>query len=176
VIRRSWSALLCGLAAAAVGVAAAGCADPYAATPAGPNVPGQEAQPPAADRPDVPRRGAASPELAARRAAVLTGSWSAATFAARHARFAAEASGPARDEARLAAARARTDAGLPAASQTRVVAIKRIGKAARRRALVLLLRERISDTDATRSRWRVVEASVVRGARGWSVRRWAPQP
>lgn len=119
---------------------------------------------------------AAAPEAAVRRAAALTGTWSASTYAGRHARFAREAVGEARTGAELAAARAGTG-DLAERSSTRVAAVEETRRRSGSAELVLLLGERAYTRDGRRStRWRVVEATVTRRRAGWVVSRWAAQP
>lgn len=174
--RHAASAWLGVVAAVTIAGGATGCADPYARSTTPSPVPGEQPSRRPLTGPGPPRHVSRTPVAAVRRAATLTGYWSTRTYASRQLRFAAEATGDARQQARMAAARASTDARVAERARVRVVAIRTLRSRANRRDLVLLLRERLSHPHETTARWRVVEARAVRASGGWSVARWQPQP
>ena len=162
-------------------IAVSGCADPYANDSARKGEP----PPPPGEQPstpvdEAPERGipSATPEDAARRAAELAGNWTAETIASRYAELARRTTGAARDDARQAAARARTDPELnaPGAKSIAIVhgAIAR-GTGVRRRVLVITHETLIAD-GLNDARWRVTVAEAKRQGHGWIISRWEPQP
>jgi hypothetical protein len=161
-------------------VAATGCADPYS-RPAQSRtvVPGEQPGPnaPIPERKPDRRVLAPTPHLAARRAALLTGTWTADSAAPRQERMAAMSVGQARGDALQAAARLPTDRQLAAGhatSSARVAAMALHGTGRRRSGLVVT-HERLRVNGAIQERWRVTLVSVVLLDGRWAISRWQPQ-
>lgn len=163
-------------------LATTGCTDPYASQ-ATSTVAGE--QPAPAIRNGVGHATTLpTPEAVVRRAASLTGTWTATTVTDHYNLLARMSIGEARTDARTTAARLPTDRRLTAsgsASTATVEAIARQGSERQRRArdghrLVIVTRERLTADATITVRYRVTLATVVVRRDGWVLSRWEPQP
>jgi hypothetical protein len=157
-----------------------GCADPYVTTPkARPPAPGEQPGRPAeaTERAPDPRVLARTPERAARRAVLLTGTWTAQNAAVGQKRLATMSVGQARRDALQAAARLPTDPQLAAGHATSTASFAAIvlHGTGRSRSGLVVTHERLTVNGASHERWRVTLVTVVRLDGGWAISRWQPQ-